>query len=222
MWPGWAAVLLGVLVLAACGGDEDSGDGGGDPDRPGPGPAVACKPVEEVEVPEASDYHKDQAFKASDYSSNPPAGGPHSLDFLTNPGIHQPVEPGKAVHSLNHGAVILWAGDDLAPNDSKTLMKTYRKLAAKDPFKPGDRYSELAIVDKPDLDVPFAMSAWGRVQKCGSVDPKAIESFVEKYYGSGPEGQAVACGDAAGLGEKPRVPACTANPMKRGSERKRG
>ena len=53
-WPAWSAVLLGVLVLGACERDQDSGDDGGDADRPAPRPAVACKPVEEVEVPEAS------------------------------------------------------------------------------------------------------------------------------------------------------------------------
>ena len=40
------------------------------------------------------------------------------------------------------------------------------------------------MVENPDLDVPFALSAWGALQTCDVVDTSVIEPFVEQWYAS--------------------------------------
>ncbi len=62
-------------------------------------------------------------------------------------------------------------------------------------------YYQVAVVENPDLDVPFALSAWGALQKCASVDAAAISSFVEEWYASPktPEGGLACQGPARSL-----------------------
>lgn len=197
--PALLALLAGMLTIAACGEKEE-------PESVDAGP---CSEVQEVEVPKAGDYHKNGHFTAADYATNPPAGGFHSLDLLGPPTIKPPLKDlGAAVHELNHGSVILWPSQDLTSKDEDALLETYRSLAADDPLNPKDKYAQLAIVGNPDQEAPFAMTAWGYLQECESVDPEAIEAFVEEYYASGPEGQEVACTGIGGISKPPDVPAC--------------
>jgi hypothetical protein len=44
-----------------------------------------------------------------------------------------------------------------------------RRARGRDARRRGGYY-QLATVENPDLDVPFALSAWGALQKCDSVD----------------------------------------------------
>ena len=63
---------------------------------------------------------------------------------------------------------------------------------------PRQGYYQLATVENPDLDVPFALSAWGALQRCETVDPAAIEPFIEEWYASPKSGEsALACQGAA-------------------------
>jgi hypothetical protein len=45
-------------------------------------------------------------------------------------------------------------------------------------------YYQLATVEDPELEVPFALSAWGAVQTCEDIDAAAIEAFIEEWYAS--------------------------------------
>lgn len=193
------ALFVAMWTFAACGGDSA--------DSTTAESAAPCSEVQTVDVPAAAEYHTNKKYTAADYPTNPPAGGPHSNSFLEAPSINPP-DPnlGTAVHSLDHGAVILWPGADMTTEDEDALMATYEGLAAKDPFKPGDKYTQLAIVGNPEQEATFAMTAWGYLQECESVDQATIESFVEQYYASGPEGQAVACDST--FSPAPKVPAC--------------
>ena len=47
-----------------------------------------------------------------------------------------------------------------------------------------DGYYQLAMVENPELEVPFALSAWGALQTCDEVDTAAIRPFVEEWYAS--------------------------------------
>ncbi len=62
----------------------------------------------------------------------------------------------------------------------------------------GEGYYQLATVENPEMDVPFALSAWGAVQECAEVDTSVIRPFVETWYASpkSPE-SGLACGGAA-------------------------
>jgi hypothetical protein len=211
---GVSAVL--VLALAGCSNDKGSGPtpssattgptaGPTTSATPVPGPTTSatptagCSAVTTPPVPKAKDYHTNRkTFGASDYNSVPPAGGFHSLKFLSGGEIiTAKPDLGAIVHSMDHGMVILWT-NNLSPDQLNDAKSTFNAL--------GKKGYSLAMVELSDMDVPFAMTSWGHLQKCGSVDTGAIEEFVTTYYARSPEASAV-CQSAAILGD-PLVPNC--------------
>ena len=184
--------LLAVAVLAACGGGGDSGDGSTTASTSADtGP---CTPIQEVDVP-AFGNHENRKFTAADYSTNPPAGGDHNPTPIEAGKFYSEPPPlGQSVHLLEHGAVIGWT-NNLSSADQKAVENAFN-----DVFKDG--YYQLAVVENPDMDVPFALSAWGALQKCDSVDTSVVRPFVEKWYASPKSGESnqFACeGDARSL-----------------------
>lgn len=173
---GGCLVAVGVALLA-CGG-------GGDSDSPEPAQSTAeegtdtaaCGPVEEVEV-ELGGTHLDKDFTTADYPTNPPTGGDHNPNPLQAGTFYtDPPRLGEAVHLLEHGAVIGWT-NDISQDDQEAVQQEFNDI-----FKDG--YYQLATVENPDLDVPFALSAWGAMQTCKKVDSSVIRPFVEKWYAS--------------------------------------
>ena len=166
------AALLAAAALAACGGgDNDPGT----TTATGAGTQPSTD-IQEVDVA-ASGNHLDTDFTASDYPTNPPTGGDHNPTPLQAGAFYsKPPRLGEAVHLLEHGAVIGWV-NDLSPADEKAVENEFN-----DVFQDG--YYQLAVVENPDLEVPFALSAWGAMQTCDEVDTSVIRPFVEKWYAS--------------------------------------
>jgi hypothetical protein len=162
-------LLVAVLALAACGG------GGDETTDSSATASSACEPIEEIEIGPVQ--HSDQEFTAADYETNPPAGGDHNDPALEAGRFYrQPPPLGQSVHFLEHGAVIGWT-NGLDAADDRAVQQAFN-----DVFQDG--YYQLAVVENPDLDVPFALSAWGALQKCAEVDTAAIRPFVEQGYAS--------------------------------------
>jgi len=212
-------VLIGLLLLAAtvallgCGESDDptsteassaatSTTAGGsttdttEASTTGSTPSTGCSSVESVDV-EPAGTHFDRDFSADDYETNPPTGGDHNPTPLEAGKFYSdPPRLGEAVHLLEHGAVIGWT-NDLPAADQKAVEDAFDEEYSKG-------YFQLAVVENPDLDVPFALSAWGSLQKCGSADSAAIPAFIEDNYAPSTTAEgALACsGKAKGL------PAC--------------
>jgi len=173
------ALAAFALALAACGGD----DGGGDTavaDVASTSTSTtdggACGEIEEVDV-ELSGQHRDTEFTVADYPTNPPTGGDHNSTPLAAGRFYtDPARLGEAVHLLEHGAVIGWT-NGLSTADQKRVEDAFNAV-----FKDG--YYQVAVVENPDLDVPFALSAWGAMQACQEVDVSVIRPFVEEWYAS--------------------------------------
>jgi hypothetical protein len=176
--------VLATLVLAACGGDDDDS-----PPAETTAASGSCSPIEEVDV-ELSGQHSDAEFTAADYPTNPPTGGEHNPTPLTASSFYEEGAPlGQAVHLLEHGAVIGWT-NGLSPADAKAVQSGFDEV-----FREG---YQLAVVENPDLDVPFALSAWGAMQTCGAVETSAIAPFVEQWYASPKSAEsALACQGSA-------------------------
>lgn len=192
-----AALLAGLLVLAACGGG-DSGDAGAEETATTTTEAAAspCGEIEEVEV-ESFGEHERTEFTAADYETNPPSGGDHN-DTPLQGGTFYPEPPplGEAVHLLEHGAVIGWT-NDLSADDQQAVEDAFNEV-----FEEG--YYQLATVENPDLEVPFALSAWGAYQSCEEVDPDVIRPFVEEWYASPKSGESLLACDR----EARKLPPC--------------
>jgi hypothetical protein len=194
MLPGLIAALAAALV--ACGGDDGSGSGSTAPAAEEATSSGACTEIQEIDVPLAG-QHDDREFTAADYETNPPAGGDHNPTPLQAGTFYTtPPRLGEAVHFLEHGGVIGWT-NGLGPADQKAVEEEFS-----DVFRDG--YYQLATVENPDLDVPFAVSAWGALQKCDSVDTSVIRPFVEQWYAS----PKTAEGGLACQGPARRLPNC--------------
>jgi hypothetical protein len=177
-------VVASALAFAACGGGGDSPsttstDAAGDAlqGEPEEGTETAsCTPIQDVDV-QLGGTHLDKDFTAADYPTNPPTGGDHNPNPLQAGSFYEdPPRLGEAVHLLEHGAVIGWT-NNLSPNDLKSVEDEFNRT-----FQGG--YYQLAVVENPDLDVPFALSAWGALQTCDKVDTSVIRPFVEEWYAS--------------------------------------
>lgn len=48
-------------------------------------------------------------------------------------------------------------------------------------------YQRIIIVGRPNLDVPIALTAWGRIQKFEKVDKEKMSEFIQAFHGNGPE-----------------------------------
>jgi hypothetical protein len=190
------AALLAVAALAACGGSDDGDDAATTTSAGVEASTGPCTGIEEVDV-EAFGNHDEREFAAADFETNPPAGGDHSPAPL-EPGTFytDPPELGEAVHLLEHGGVIGWT-NDLSPADQKAVEKAFNEI-----FQDG--YYQLATVENPGLDAPFALSAWGALQTCEKVDTSVIRPFVEEWYASPKSGESpLAC-----EGQARRLPPC--------------
>ncbi len=189
-----ALLAAAAVALAACGGggDNSSADTAGSSTTTAAA-AGACTPIQEVDVP-LSGQHEDREFTAADYDTNPPAGGDHNPVPLAAGRFYTSPPPlGQSVHLLEHGAVIGWT-NGLSERDMQAVEDEFQKIAS-------DGYYQLATVENPDMDVPFALSAWGALQKCAQVDTSAIRPFVEQWYASPKSAESgLACqGDARAL-----------------------
>lgn len=144
-----------------------------------------------------SGTHFNRDFTADDYDTNPPTGGDHNpLPLEAGTVYSTPSGLGESVHLLEHGGVIGWT-NDLPAADQKLVEDAFNEEGSKG-------YFQLAVVENPDLDAPFALSSWGALQRCGSVDPGAIRSFIEEHYAPSTTAEgALAC-----AGRAKRLPAC--------------
>lgn len=175
-------LAVGALALIACGGGDSSSTTTSATDEveqgePEAGTETAsCGPIEDVDV-ELGGTHLEKDFTADDYPTNPPTAGDHNPNPLQAGTYYdEPPRLGEAVHLLEHGAVIGWT-NDLSKTDQKSVEDEFNAT-----FQDG--YYQLAVVENPDLDVPFALSAWGALQTCAEVDVGAIRPFVEEWYAS--------------------------------------
>jgi hypothetical protein len=122
------------------------------------------------------------------YEESPPTHGPHSPTTVKAGVYDAPFsEDGagtntifQAVHSLEHGAVIIWH-DGLSDDDQRELERTYRDQ------------EKVIVVPYPDLegDDHVVATAWGREIRMEKVSTTAIDRFIDLFREarSAPEAQ---------------------------------
>lgn len=128
-----------------------------------------------VNVPVTGRNHLPVGTKI-DYNSNPPAAGPH-YDEPAHAGLYDKAPAdGHLVHSLEHGAVILWYKPELPKADIATLKSIFDQTRGKTIMAP-----------RQNMDTPVALTSWGRVLKLKTIDEKAIKDFFDINIDRGPE-----------------------------------
>lgn len=111
-----------------------------------------------------------------EYESNPPHSGSH-YPRTARAGIYDKApEDGYLVHSLEHGAVILWYDEKLKSEDIKILRNIFDKMGGKTIMTP-----------RKGMGVPVALTSWARILKLEKIDEKKILEFYEANYNRAPE-----------------------------------
>lgn len=138
------------------------------------GPSTKPLMGQEVKIGESS--HVPAGTKVS-YTSDPPAGG-HHYDDPVHAGFYDKPQPdGNLVHSLEHGAVIIWYNPNkLSKDQIESLKKIFNQLGGKSITVPRD-----------SIDTPLALSSWGRALRLSAIDEKQIKAFFETNRDRGPE-----------------------------------
>jgi len=130
-----------------------------------------------------------------DYNSNPPTSGSHYADSQPAGIYDKPVPDGNLIHSMEHGAVILW----YKPSDNTdnqitegTESAKIEGLSKQDIDRLKQIFSSVSVskkimVPRDSLDVPVALTSWGRLLKLQVIDENQIKTFMETNEDRGPE-----------------------------------
>lgn len=178
---GPAMTLRSSSVYDAGGGDaldqrDDAGmrDGGpADAGGDGDGDAGdACAP------PLLQSFDIGSAAHVTDpvYNDPPPVGGPHTSCWLDYRVYAQAQDPGRWVHNLEHGGVVLlYNCHDDCPEEVDALST----FATEHP--------RTILTPYPELPTRFAVVAWGHRLMMDCLDPVAVQSFYDEHFNQAPE-----------------------------------
>lgn len=98
-----------------------------------------------------------------DFSTTPPTSGTHYDDWAPFGRYDEPVEPGYAVHNLEHGGVVVWLGQGIDDAD-----------AIQEGLEPELDDGEKWLVTPYDRIEGIASSAWAQLLVC---PPAAVKSL---------------------------------------------
>ena len=142
-----------------------------------PSTQTSTKPLMGQAIPIQGQTHIQRGEKHPAYNSNPPTSGWHYGDGVGGSGIHDSEVPDELlVHSLEHGAVILSYNASLPASDVEKLKQIFRQTTGKG-----------VMVPRSNLDVPIALTSWGRLLKLQTIDEKKIKAFFTTNSDRGPE-----------------------------------
>lgn len=134
------------------------------------------KPLMGQEIPIQGRNHVPDGTKV-DYSTNPPTSGNHYVNPQPGGIYDKAPADGNLVHSLEHGAVILWYKSELSKDQVDKLKQVYDSAAV----------SKKIMVPRDSLDTQVALTSWGRLLKLEASDEAKIKAFMETNENRGPE-----------------------------------
>lgn len=173
---------------AGSGGAGAGGGAGGAAGAPTIGPLGPCNAFI-TEQPLASATHVPVCTPIP-YATNPPSSGPHYPIPAFQKTYDVPVPRGFWVHNMEHGAVVFshhcpsGCADQVAA--AQAVIDAYPTDPACTDTDAGAPRRILMLPD-PELDVPFAASAWGWTLRADCFDPVVFGDFLKEHYGKAPE-----------------------------------
>lgn len=109
------------------------------------------------------------------YSSNPPASGWHASGALPPPGVYETSIPDPQLVSLvEQGRVVVTHRDPLTPPELATATDLIAEVDG-------------LVTTRHELDPadpPFALVAWGVVQRCDELVGDDVATFARAYGGT--------------------------------------
>ena len=169
--------------------------------------AAGCGAVQNAGTyqPEAQDRSHTESSELmpplSRYATVPPASGPHNGSPLGAGVYTTPPPVDRLIHSLEHGAAVVWYSPDVSGAELDRLMAFYEQNA-----EAGSRVI-VAPYDYPDqgdagrlpAGTQMALVAWHYIEDCASVNLAAAFDFTARYAAP-PFGQQQYVGEAPEAG----------------------
>jgi|RhiMethySRZTD1v2_1073278.scaffolds.fasta_scaffold09123_5 uncharacterized protein DUF3105 len=179
---------FGVCLIALAGCGSNDGEPPSDPYAPIPIAGSRCGAVAQRHAVGVWD-HVPQCSPIT-YASNPPSWGDH-YDFWAAYGeFTTPVAHGFSVHNLEHGSVVVShhcpdAGCDVDLEAARAWIRSLRV----DDFclAQGLGTPRVLLTPDPELDSPWAASAWGYTLRADCFEPAVFSDFYAAHVGRGPE-----------------------------------
>lgn len=138
-----------------------------------------------VPVMASSSTHITTDSDPGEYNSDPPTSGPHYPEEA-GAGFHDTnsytYPAGYLVHNLEHGYVIFWYNCDILAESACADLKTQIKSVMDDLGG-----TKLIAYPWPSLDVPIALTSWGRIQKFETFDADQAKAFYRANLNRAPE-----------------------------------
>ncbi len=137
------------------------------------------------------------------YCTNPPSSGFHYPIWAAYQTYPKPVPHGFAVHSLEHGAIVVWykcASAAGCPDTEKALQAVIDALpydkecyhpgtggggaggSGGGPHGPSGVRNRIILVPEPTLAKPVAASAWQWTYSADCVDAASLTAFITTHY----------------------------------------
>ncbi len=130
-----------------------------------------------------------------EYSTSPPAGGPH-LPVWLNCGYYEvAVLDELAVHSLEHGVVWVTFRPGAPPEEE--LAELRRRV---------NRSTHLLASPYQDQETAFVLTAWGRQLPLNSITDPRFERFLDVYLKDGPSAPEPGAACSGSVGVPPDAP----------------
>lgn len=139
------------------------------------------KPLVGEEIPSQGAPHVGRGESHPSYNSNPPTSGWHWGDGVAGPGIKdKPVPDELVLHSMEHGAAVVWYKADLSKDNVEKIKSAFNDASGKKIMLP-----------RKNLDVPVALTSWGRLLKLKTINEAKIKEFIETNNDRAPEKAAI-------------------------------
>lgn len=137
------------------------------------------------EMPVMQSPHIPTGSDPGQYNSDPPTSGSHYPEEL-DAGFYETNDyqypSGYLVHNLEHGYIIFWYNCALLDDADCMEVKTQIKSVM-------DEVNNFKVIAYPwdTLDVPVAMTSWGRLQKMETFDAAQARAFYKTNLNNAPE-----------------------------------
>lgn len=148
--------------------------------RPGGQGSAGCGPLRRETYVDSPHLRPGEVPR---FAGFPPTSGPHDVEVLSAGVLDAPLVDGpggartrswaRAVHSLEHGYVVVLHGPALPAGDVASL----RRLAR------GQR--KVVVAPEPSLQVPLVLLAWLTRQDCERLVPDEVTAFVARHREAG-------------------------------------
>jgi len=169
-WMMTLVVAAGALIAVACGGG--GGGGGASFDDP-----RLAEFDDGLTTPGQGHLNAGVPFN---YPTIPAHGGPHAGNLLPCSVYPDEQSQERILHSMEHGAVVIFFQPDVASGDDITQI---RQLGT-ELLREGNR---IVVAPNRQLTNPIVIASWARLLPLQTFEDATIRGFVDAFENDGPE-----------------------------------